>query len=52
MFAVYLIKVVWEFEVGMLAFALIKCCWVAKSKRKLFYENIYYTYQGPILQNF
>ncbi len=38
MFSVYLIKVVWEFGVETLAFALalIKCCWVAKSKRNSF----------------
>ncbi len=42
MFIVYLIKVVWEFGVEMLAFALalIKCCWVAKCLEKLFYENM------------
>jgi len=40
MFTVYLIKVVWEFglETLMFALALIKCCWLAKSKRKLFYK--------------
>jgi len=34
----YLIKVVWEFGVETLGFALalIKCCWVAKSKRNSF----------------
>jgi len=38
MFTDYLIKVVWEFGVERLAFALalIKCCWVAKSKRNSF----------------
>jgi len=42
MFTVYLIKVVWEFGVETLVFALvfalalIKCCWVAKSKRNSF----------------
>jgi len=41
MFTVYLIKVVWEFGVGTLAFALAltKCCWVAKSKRNPFTKN-------------
>jgi hypothetical protein len=36
MFTDYLIKVVWEFGVERLGFALIKCCWVAKSKRNSF----------------
>jgi len=52
-YSFFLIKVVWEFGVETLAFALalIKCCWVAKMLEKLFSKillfvsrRVYYNY--------